>query len=158
MEIWDAYDENLNKIDGVTLIRGEKIPQGMYHLVSEIIVKHTDGDVLIMQRDFNKNFGGMWEATAGGSAIKGDTPLMCAKRELYEETGIKCSDLVELGTVVSKEHKTIYVLFLAIVDIDKNSIILQEGETISYKWVSFDDLLNMSKDELTTTRVFKFLK
>ena len=36
MELWDAYDEKLNKIEGVTLIRGETIPEGMFHLVSEI--------------------------------------------------------------------------------------------------------------------------
>ena len=29
MEIWDAYDENLNKIEGVTLVRGEPIPDGV---------------------------------------------------------------------------------------------------------------------------------
>ena len=33
MEIWDAYDRNLEKIEGMTLIRGEKIPEGVYHLV-----------------------------------------------------------------------------------------------------------------------------
>ena len=42
-EIWDAYDKEFNKIDNVTLVRGENIPDGMYHLVGEIIVKHKDG-------------------------------------------------------------------------------------------------------------------
>lgn len=158
MELWDAYDEKLNKINGVTLVRGEAIPLGMFHLVSEIFVRHVDGDILIMQRDLNKKFGGMWEATAGGSAIKGDTPLMCAKRELFEETGILCNELKELGTVVSNKYKTIYVEFLALVDCDKNSITLQEGETIAYKWISEDELLKMSEEELLTHRVFKFMK
>ena len=47
MELWDAYDESFNKIDGMTLIRGEEIPDGVFHLVSEIIVKHTDGTYLL---------------------------------------------------------------------------------------------------------------
>lgn len=34
MELWDAYDRELNKLGGVTLVRGEKVPDGMYHLVS----------------------------------------------------------------------------------------------------------------------------
>ena len=158
MELWDAYDEKLHKINGVTLVRGDDIPDGMFHLVSEIFVRHVDGDILIMQRDLNKKFGGMWEATAGGSAIKGDTPLMCAKRELFEETGILCNELKELGTVVSNKYKTIYVEFLALVDCDKNSITLQEGETIAFKWISEDELLKMSEEELLTHRVFKFMK
>ena len=43
MEIWDAYDEKLNKIEGMTLVRGEEVPDGVFHLVCEIIVKHADG-------------------------------------------------------------------------------------------------------------------
>ena len=32
MEVWDAYDENFNMIEDITLIRGEeeKIPEGIY--------------------------------------------------------------------------------------------------------------------------------
>ena len=77
MEIWDAYDSKLNKIDGLTLVRGEQIPDGYFHLCSEIIVRHTDGTYLIMQRDKRKHLGGMWEATAGGSALQGEDPLSC---------------------------------------------------------------------------------
>jgi len=51
MEKWDAYDSKPNKIEGVTLIRGEQAPEGYFHLCSEIIVRHTDGSYLIMQRD-----------------------------------------------------------------------------------------------------------
>ena len=55
MELWDAYDENLRKIDGMTLICGEKVPDGVFHLVSEIIVRHADGTYLLMQRDPRKH-------------------------------------------------------------------------------------------------------
>ncbi len=69
MELWDAYDKNFNKIDGITLIRGEPIPDGMFHLVCSIIVRHIDGDYLLMRRDDRKMFGGLWEVSAGGSAL-----------------------------------------------------------------------------------------
>ena len=65
MEKWDAYDINFNKIDSVILVRGEPIPEGLFHLVCEIIVRHDDGNYLLMQRDQRKHLGGMWEATAG---------------------------------------------------------------------------------------------
>lgn len=77
-EIWDAYDKEFNKLKNITLVRGEPIPDGMYHLVGEVIVKHIDGTYLIMQRDFEKKFGGMWELTAGGSALQYER--MCSKR------------------------------------------------------------------------------
>ena len=42
MEIWDAYDAEFNKLENKTLIRGEVIPDGLFHLVCEILVKHSD--------------------------------------------------------------------------------------------------------------------
>ena len=41
-ELWDAYDNEFNKIKDVTLVRGEPIPNKIYHLVCEIIVKHIE--------------------------------------------------------------------------------------------------------------------
>ena len=155
MEFWDAYNKHFEIIDDITLIRGETIPEGVYHLVSDIIVRHLDGSYLLMQRDKRKHFGGMWEATAGGSALKGEDALACAIRELQEETGIRSDDLTEVGRVVSND--TIYVEFLCETDCNKDSIILQEGETSAYKWVSRDELLSMKNDELVTKRMQKFI-
>ena len=112
METWDAYDKDFNKVHNATLIRGEAIPEGLFHLVCDIIVKHTDGSYLLMQRDRCKQFGGMWEATAGGSALQNESPLDCAIRELQEETGIRTDNLVEVGR--ERSNDTIYVEFLCV--------------------------------------------
>ena len=135
MEIWDAYHEN-GTLAGCDLIRGEPVPEGLFHLVSEILVKHTDGSYLIMQRYFNKiGFPGMFEANAGGSALKGETPLDTAKRELEEETGIKASKLTRIVDPFI-ERDTLFQSFLCITDCDKDAVTLQQGETIAYKWLS----------------------
>ena len=134
MEIWDAYLPN-GTLAGCDLVRGEPIPNGLYHLVSEILVRHIDGDYLLMQRDHRKpNYGGFFEATAGGSALKGEDADRCARRELREETGIDAGALTNIGRFVS--HDTIYENFLCVTDCDKNSVKFQEGETVSYKWIS----------------------
>ena len=77
-EVWDAYNSQFKKIEDLSLIRRERIPDGVYHLVSDILVKHIDGNYLLMQRDAKKHFGGLWEASAGGSAIKGEDARSCA--------------------------------------------------------------------------------
>ena len=156
MEVWDAYNEHFEKIDGVTLIRGEAIPEGMYHLVSDVLVRHADGEYLLMQRDRRKNYGGMWEATAGGSALRGEDALTCAVRELREETGIVSDSLVEVGRVVSGQ--TLYVEFLCTTDCAKDSIRLQEGETSAYRWVTKEELLSMKSWELLTDRMQGFIE
>lgn len=56
MEIWDGYypDGSLANVD---LIRGEPIPDSLRHLVCDILVRHTDGDYLLMKRDTKKSHG-----------------------------------------------------------------------------------------------------
>jgi len=157
MELWDAYDSSFNKIENVTLVRGETIPKDMFHFVCDILVKHTDGTFLLMKRDPQKHFGGMWEATAGGSALVGETPLQCATRELREETGILSTDFIEVGREVSNRTHSIYVEFLCITDWNKDKISLQKSETVDYKWVSRKELLSMNKDELVTERMQKYI-
>lgn len=158
MELWDAYDAHLNVIAGQVLVRGEKIPKGVYHLVSEVIVRHQDGTYLLTQRNPRKNLGGMWEATAGGSALQGESPLECVKRELREETGILTDDFIEVGRVSHQRHQTYYVNYLCHTDVDKDSIVLQEGETSAYKWVTAEELRQMSREELATQRIQNFIE
>ncbi len=134
MEIWDAYYED-GTLAGRELVRGEPIPQGLYHLICEVLVRHTDGDYLLMRRDPRKpHYGGFWEATAGGSALKGEDAQACIRRELWEETGIRAGTLEQIGC--SLHPDTIFCSFLCITDGDKASVRLQEGETVAYKWVS----------------------
>ena len=54
MEIWDGY-LNDGTLANQDLVRGEPIPKGLYHLVSEILVRHVDGDYLLTRRDIRKN-------------------------------------------------------------------------------------------------------
>ena len=158
MELWDAYNRDFKKIQGITLIRGEAIPEGFFHLVCDIIVRRTNGSYLIMQRDKRKHLGGMWEATAGGSALQGEDPLTCARRELREETGITSDNLIEVGRVIHYGHQSLYVDYLCVTDIDENDIVLQEGETADYKWITADELRKMSRDELATQRILTFIE
>lgn len=139
MEVWDAY-----RIDGTKaecdLVRGEPIPAGLFHLVCEVLVKHIDGSYLLMQRDFNKEgYPGMFEATSGGSALKGESPVCAALRELKEETGINATELTQINKTYG--DTAIFYSYLCVTDYDKSSVKLQEGETISYRWVSKDEFL-----------------
>ena len=78
--------------------------------------------------------------------MKGESFLEGAIRELKEETGINCTEMREIYYVIT--DNTIYTGFMCKVDIDKSSIILQEGETISYRWVSKKEFLDFYKTDL----------
>ncbi|MBQ8718315.1 MAG: NUDIX domain-containing protein [Clostridia bacterium] len=136
MELWDAYDAQ-GKSTGQTLVRGEPIPKGCYHMVCEALVRHADGDYLLMRRDERKKaYPGYLEATAGGSALCGEDALDCMRRELREETGITDAALTLVAQSRDDGEKALFFSYLALTDCDKDSIVLQEGETVEFAWVS----------------------
>ena len=143
MELWDAYDRDGNLL-GVDLVRGEPVPEGMYHIVSEVVVRHRDGRFLLMLRDPNKPIHpGEYELTAGGSALKGEDAPACARRELYEETGIESDDLRLLSVTVREHSHTLFYMFYCETDCDPDAIRLQPGETVGYRWVDMETLNKM---------------
>lgn len=146
MEIWDAYDRNENKIN-MDLIRDQIIPKGYYHLVCEAIIKHIDGEYLLMQRDYCKTFPGKFECSAGGSALKGEDAVQAITREIYEETGLKPIELKILNKCIYDEDSAIFYSFIAIVNSPKSQIVFQKGETIGYKWLNLQELLNFIETE-----------
>lgn len=125
--------------------------------MSEILVRHTDGVFLLMFRDPSKaNFGGFYEATCGGSALKGENALICAEREMFEETGIKVEALEQIGVFVSPD--TIYYDYICEVSCDKNSVKLQTGETVGFKWVTKKDFLDfVNSDEMIPNQKIRYM-
>ena len=88
MERWDAYDRDCNKIKGMTLIRGEKIHEGCYHLVVHVWIRNGKGEYLISQRSASRpTFPLMWECV-GGSVLSGECSMDGARREVKEEVGL----------------------------------------------------------------------
>ena len=148
MELWDAYNRNGEKT-GEILVRGEPIPEGRYHLVCEVLVRHMDGDYLCMIRSRKKpNYPLYPECTAGGSALMGDSPLDCIRRELREETGIEWDEFEEVNRTVRDCYATIFHSYVCTVDWPKDKITLQEGETEAYRWLSereFVELLHSGR-------------
>lgn len=149
MEIWDLYDEQGRKT-GETWERSRafEMPEGRYHIVSDILIRHRDGDFLVMRRDPNKDaYPGCLEASAGGSALAGETPEQAARREMREETGLTPEKLELISTTRRpKTHSVVYAFF-AEVDCAKDSIRLQEGETVDYRWVDLPTFFSMVREE-----------
>ena len=139
MELWDLTDEN-GRVNGQTFIRdsGERIPEGMYHVVVEIWVTVSDGRVLLTQRHPRKFNGLKWECTCG-SSLAGETPAVAAARELGEEVGINVppESLAHLGRIVYNNY--IVESFHLTLD-QPREITMQAEEVVGARYVPIDRL------------------
>lgn len=152
MELWDLYDRD-GRATGETWERTpgsfRRIPEGRYHMVCDILVRHVDGTFLLTKRHPEKDvYPGYWEASAGGSAVTGEDSIMAAKRELFEETGIRAEEFRLISHTFSDKSHSMFYSFLTIVDCAKDSIVLQEGETTEYKWVDLEGLFEYLDSDL----------
>jgi len=146
-ELWDACDREGNPL-GFDLVRNEPIPEGVYHLVVEILALTADGQALITQRHPDKKWGGYWEYT-GGAVVKGETPVQGALRELREETGlvVAAQDLHPVYVDAQFSPDTIYHSFVVFFDPAEQTIRLQEGETAAYDLLPYDEFRQAIAEE-----------
>ena len=143
MELWDAYTRNGAKTGGV-LVRGQKLWPGIYHMVCEVLVRHIDGSYLCMIRSREKpNYPLYPECTAGGSALLGESPLDCIRRELREETGIECDEFQEVNRTIRECYATIFHSYICTVDWPKDAVTIQEGETEGYQWLTEEEFIGL---------------
>ena len=126
MECFDLYDVNRNRT-GKVLERGNKVPEGFYRLVVHVCIFGSDGRMLIQKRLPNKSgWSGMWDITAGGSALAGDSSQQAASREL-------------LGG-----FNDIYTVNM---DVDIDSLKLQPTEVEQVRWATEEEILEMLKQK-----------
>ena len=158
MEYWDAYDRAGRKT-GQTLLRGAPLPRDVYHLVSCVVVRHADGDFLILRRSAQKQTcPNILEIGVGGCALRGEDARTCAVRELYEETGIVSVELTQTGRYVDDRSQTIYEGFFCLTDIPKDRIRLAPEENSAYYWYTTQQFLDFFRSDQCLDRFKRRLK
>ena len=143
IEIWDVLDEN-GALTGKTALRGKGVlKSGEYHLVVHIWIMSSTGQFLIQRRaDDKKLMPGEWAAT-GGAAISGEDSFAAAKRELFEELGIK-SDKQSLKKLERiKRRISLLDVWAIVCDVPENELVLQRSEVAEAKWVTKEQLCQM---------------
>lgn len=138
MEYWDLYDTEEKHLNIVHSREDKELPKGAFHIVVETLIRHTDGTYLLMQRDYNKQSNpGLYEASAGGSVLSGETKVAGAIREVREETGIVITSVTPIYYFI--EESAIKQGYLAHYSGDKQNIVYQQGETINHKWLTLNE-------------------
>lgn len=140
MEYWDLLDDE-RQFTGETLLRGEPMPEGRFHTIIGVWTIHTSlKRILLTKRHPDKRIcPNQWENT-GGSLVSGEESIYGAAREVREETGMDChaSDLHFIKTIrIPSAFVDCYIYYT---DIPADGIVLQEGETVDWCWVTIEEL------------------
>lgn len=144
-EYWDIYDEN-RIFQNRTIRRGDTFEDGEYYVCCEVWIQNSKGEMLITQRHPDKKAGGLWEFIGGG-VLTGETSEQAAVREVKEEIGILLTTN-ELSLLNIYKNRNYFMdIYLAKKDVNIQSILLDENETVNAKWVSQKELQLMIENQ-----------
>lgn len=100
------------------------------------VVKHA-GKFLIGQRPEGKPLAGLWEFP-GGKVEAGETPAEAARRECFEETGLRVVVGEQYPEVVQQyDHDRVRLYFFACTPADTASL---ADVAAGYRWVTGQEL------------------
>ena len=145
-EMIDVYDPQ-HRRTGRSVRRGEPLEGGERLLVAHVCVFNVKNEMLCQMRNpAKKHYGGCWDLSAGGFVLSGEEPALAACRELKEELGIALGEK-DLQFLFTEPFS--YVLddyFLARVEADPSSLILEEEEVTEARWFSAGEVETMILD------------
>ena len=141
MEAWDL--DTTDRVNtGQTMLRGDRVPEGLFHLQVHVCIFNSRGEMLIQQRQVTKRwYAGLWDYSVGGSAVAGDTSLAAAERETLEELGLRVSLAGRRPAVTRWYGAMIDDYYILPLDADLSGLTLQKEEVQAVRWAAREDIL-----------------
>lgn len=142
-ERWDLYTKEREKT-GRTHRRGDAMPQDQYRLAVHVCIFNSKNQLLIQQRQpYKKGWPNMWDVSAAGSAVSGESSAQAAQRELMEELGLAVS-LSEVRPFFTMSFPNGFDDFYVIEqDVNIAELHLQEEEVRQVRWAEKEDVVKM---------------
>lgn len=120
----------------------------VHHPGASAVVAIDDDGRIIMEKQFRYALNDYLLEIPAGKLDVGEDPLVCAKRELEEETGIIASEWISLGTIATSPGFCNEVIHLYVAKgLSKGEIHWDEDEYVEVERYTFDELLQRIKDE-----------
>ena len=137
-ELVDVVDEEGRVVATVT--RAEMRARRLLHRCVFVVVRRSDGRVLVHQRSATKDlWPSAWDLAVGGVVTAGEEWDAAAVRELTEEVGIEgvVLRLVRDGRYADPDVDEIARVYAVTWD---GPVRFVDGEVVSAEWLSPDDL------------------
>ncbi|KAJ8479905.1 hypothetical protein OPV22_023632 [Ensete ventricosum] len=145
---------------GVSKLRSLVHRDGDYHRAVHVWIYSESTQELLLQKraDCKDSWPGQWDISSAGHISAGDSSLLSARRELYEELGIYLpKDAFELlfvflqecvinnGNYINNEFSDVY-LVTTLSPIPMEAFTLQESEVSSVKYIQWKDYKNVLEE------------
>ena len=141
-EIWDLYDAHGRRTNQ-TMVRGEEVPPGLYHLAVHIWPVNDQGELLIQRRAPTLHWNPNLWAVTGGSAIRGEDALAAARRELCEEIGVDASAHALTLIACLKRSNSFCSVYTLPLNGNAEDFVLQKEEVSEVRWCDPAGLMRM---------------
>ena len=120
----------------------------VHHPGASAVVAIDEDNRIIMEKQFRYALNDYLLEIPAGKLDAGEDPLVCAKRELEEETGIIASEWISLGTIAMSPGFCNEVIHLYVAKgLSKGEIHWDEDEYVEVERYTFDELLQRIKEE-----------
>ncbi|QBF34370.1 NUDIX domain-containing protein [Mycoplasmopsis phocirhinis] len=148
MEYLDIYDDERNKT-GQTTTRGHITNKNNNLLAVFIVVFNHEGKMLIQKRSPDKFISpGVWDLSAGGAVLSGESSFQGAYREAMEEIGYRL-DSTRKKPVFSEYYSTFIVdYYLAQTDWDLSKFKIQKEEVDEIKYCDLSEIETLMQKKL----------
>lgn len=113
--------------------------------IVSISVFNELGETLIQKRSSNKSHSGKWENAASGHVATGENPDDTAKREIFEELGIKSKPIYFDKLLIDGESGKKFMWMYYIIIPRATSITFNKYEVEEVKWIKPEDLEEFSR-------------
>ncbi len=134
----DIVDASGNPL-GLTKPRAAVHRDGDWHTTVHIWIVNKRGGILFQKRSSAKDsFPGLWDVSAAGHVSAGESTILAAQRETFQELGVKGAEeeLHRLCTVrtTSTQHNGLFIdnefseVFIMCKDLDIRDLALEKSE------------------------------
>lgn len=116
------------------------------HIVRRTVNEDSPFEFLVLQRsDVQKRYPAMWQVVTG-KVDEGETMVECAKRELFEETGLvakKFWTLPYVSTFYEPKDDTMNLVPVFGVEVSSEDVVQLSVEHQNYEWLNDEEAFQL---------------
>lgn len=149
MEILDVYDK-YKTLTGKKILKGQynELLQGEYTLLTYVAIFNSENEMLIQKRQAELDrHPNLWDISASGHVISGETSDEAIERKLYEELGHKHEFVEDLAYFTINNNNSFGDVYIINDDIDINDLRLDYKKVQNVTWATKDEILQLIEEE-----------